>query len=338
MSILQSLWAALAGSVQGSPQPGFLLRMIGSHSGCRAFAALQMPGVLKCVVLGVPKNTLVGLDIPLNSSAFQCFVAEIEGLGDGQAGIVLTLNDAEYEDLFVRLSEDIINASAGESNPTKAVGAIFRTIERWRRFVQRMGLGTLSDEEVQGLIGELAVLARQISGHGEKASVMAWIGPDDAIHDFAIGAVELEVKSNQGNPAGGIWVNDLAQLQPDPAKSLYLIVPFISLAVKEGLSLPGFIGRLKMLLKADPLAVELFTMKLASLGYLDSLADRYTRIYTVREISSYRVSDGFPTIEPSSVPPAVEKVKYRLRLASLEPWRVDSRAIIGLGSAPWGDP
>jgi hypothetical protein len=338
MNTLPSLWKELADTATEAPQQGYLLRLMEVHAGCRIFAALQMPDRLKSIVLGVPKDSLVALKILPDSAAFSCVVAEIEGLGEDQAGIVLILNDGNYEDLFVLLTSDIIHAVAIESSPHKAVGTILRTIERWRRFLLRLGLGSLSDDEVQGLIGEFAVLARLIGNHGERTAVMSWTGPEGAIHDFAVGGVEIEVKSHQGNPAGGIWINDLSQLQPDSASLLYLVTPRVAPAAVEGLSLPEFVERMKRLLVTDDSTCELFLMKLASVGYLETLAGRYTRNYTVGELSAYRVSDGFPAIEPRVVPSAVEKVRYKLRLTPLEPWHVDVQTIIGAGSTPWGNP
>lgn len=337
MSALKSLWNELAETARGGHQSGYLLRLMATHAGCRIFAAQEMPSVLKSVVLAVPKDSIAALELPPDSSAFRCIVAAIEGLGDDQVGIVITLIDPDYEDLFVHLSSDIIGAASRESSPHKAVGAIFRTIERWRRFISRMGLGTLSDDEVQGLIGELSILSRLINLRDERTAVMAWTGPDDAIHDFSLGSTELEVKSHQGNPAGGIWVNDLAQLQPSPSCLLYLIVPRVFPSTPSGLPLPRFIEHLYKQLEGDPSALELFTRKLASIGYLESLSGRYTKNYTIGEISTYRVADGFPAIDPGTMPSAVEKVRYKLRLAPLEPWQVDGKPIIGNSQAPWGD-
>lgn len=336
MNKLQFLWDELAGS--GGPPCGFLTRLLEAQAGCRIFAALKMPDKLPCIVIGVPRVALSALNIPPDSAAFRCIVSEIDGLGQDHAGIVLTLNDGKFKDLFILLSTDIINSASKEKSPQRAVSAIFRTIEKWRRFIQRLGNGTLSDEEVQGLIGELSVLARLINKYGERSGMIAWTGPEGALHDFVIGGMELEVKSHQGNPAGGIWINDLAQLQPTPASSLYLMVPYITLSAVSGLTLPNFIEHLKRLLTADDSAQELFLTKLASLGYLESFSGRYTRNYAIGDLAAYRVADAFPAIAPSVIPAAVEKVRYKLRLAPLEPWRIDPQTIIGSGSTPWGRP
>lgn len=336
MITLQSLWRELTGAPKGVSNSGYLLRLVGTYSGCRCYAALRMPDGQKSLILGVHEGALSSRDMTADSAAFRCFIAKIDGLGDGQVGIVLTLNDVNYEDLFVLLLEDIIVTAKKESSANKAVISIFRTIERWRRFIERMALGTLSDEEVQGLIGEIAILARLVLVHGERSAVMSWIGPNNAIHDFAIGGIELEVKAHQGNPAGGVWINDLAQLQPDATDSLYLVVPSVTPAGSAGFTLPQFVQQLKDILGSDTAVEELFSMKLATVGYLDSLANHYLRRYVIGDVSAFRVGDGFPTIAPCMVPSAVDKVRYRLRLAPLEPWRMDVRAIIGLGIAPWG--
>lgn len=330
MKTLQTLWIELLRESSYGISTGYLIRLIESHAKCKIFAAIEKPSMKHAVVLSVPKTALCMIDNLPESSAFRCVIADIEGLGDGHAGIVLILDDAIFEDLFVLLAEDIIAQALNAPTPQRAVSAILNTIDHWRRFLFRCGNALLSEEEIRGLIGELIVLDCLISKYGAQTAIAGWSGPSGALHDFVLSDCKLEVKTYQGRRGSSIWINDLAQLQPQISPPLYLITVAISQVPDEGFSLPEYVNKLKKSVIQDSTALELFIVKLAESGYLEGLAEKYSaKQYLTDNINGYSVGSGFPSILQESVPAEIDKVRYRLRLATLGQWEKDIFSIIG---------
>jgi hypothetical protein len=329
MKTLQAHWIELLRENSDGISTGYLIRLIESHARCKIFAAIEKPSMKHAVVLSVPKTALSTIDNLPESSAFRCVIADIKGLGDGDAGIVLILDDITFEDLFVLLAKDIIAAAVNAPTPQRAVSAILNTIDHWRRFLFRCGNALLSDEEIRGLIGELIILACLISKYGARTAIAGWSGPSGALHDFVFPDCELEVKTYQEGRGSSIWINDLAQLQPQINPPLYLITIAISQTPDAGFSLPDYVNELKKSVIQDSKALELLMVKLAESGYLEGLAERYSaKQYLIDNINGYRVGSGFPSILQGSVPAEIDKVHYRLRLATLGQWGIDIFSII----------
>ena len=59
---------------------------------------------------------------------------------------------------------------------------------------------------------------------------------------------------------------------------------------------------------------------LADVGYLTAHAEFYSKRYTVADTIFYHIRDGFPLIDPTTLPVGVTNLKYALELGALSPF------------------
>ena len=144
----------------------------------------------------------------------------LKGLPAGRWGSIIELKDRAFADLFEVLASDVLNAISRRGEQT-TLQSVLRCIERWRRFVERKG-EPLSDEEVQGLIGELVVLCRCVQRFGADAALAAWTGPDRALRDFELPDTSVEVKTYQGDDAATVMMSSPDQLDVVAQRPVYL--------------------------------------------------------------------------------------------------------------------
>lgn len=335
--MIEEAWAALLSEGSQQRDAGFRLRLIDSGVACRVFAALETPSGNRSVVVAVARQGSVPVQLPPPSPAFRSMAAELPGLPAGEIGLVLVLVQPEYGDLFVHLADDVRRAAVGASTATGAVAAVARCIERWRRFVQKWGPSRLSAEEVRGLIGELAVLARLIGNIGPLASVTAWKGPSGSLRDFELPDCSVEVKTYQSDTGAELWINDPEQLDDDGIRPVHLAAVRLGASASHGFTLPEFVVALRTLLGDNSEAQNLLLDHLADAGYLDAQSEQYLgERYVIESAILFRVGQGFPRIAPQTVPAGVDHVKFSIRLAALTPWRQSINDVCGPAPGLWG--
>lgn len=337
MPELEQIWTELSVDSGHTHGQGFVLRLLGAGSGCRVFASVRIPQRQRSLIVAVSREALLTTGSLPATPAFTCMIADLPGLLPGEAGLILVLERAEYVDLFTHLGEDVRLAAVAAPDANCSVSAVIRCIDRWRRFVQKHGTGRLSDEEVRGLLGEMAVLARLVQKLGPRSAVSCWKGPTGSLRDFEMPACSVEVKSYQSDTGASLWINDPEQLDEDGARPVYVTSVRLAESPSGGRSLPAWVQELRSLITGDEEALDLFTDRLAEAGYLDAHSSSYgSKHYVVEAASLYRVGSGFPRIHPNAVPAGVDRVRFSIRLAALGPWKDDMTDICGQATEIWG--
>jgi hypothetical protein len=271
------------------------------------------------------------------SIAFKCYAAELPGLPKETMGIVLTLEQTEFSDLFAHLADDVLRSSITACTAKGVVAAVFHSVERWRRFIQKYGRRTLTTEEVKGLIGELVLLARLITKFGPQTAVNAWKGPSGALRDFELPDYSVEVKAYESATGATIWINDPEQLDDDGIRPVYLSGVRLGASASYGYSLPEFVSELQLMLADRTDIRELFLDRLVDAGYVISTGQQYEKErYVVESVSLYRVDHEFPRISAKAIPAAIDKVIFSIRLSALAPWHCHVEQICGSSKVMWG--
>lgn len=184
----------------------------------------------------------------------------------------------------------------------------------------------LSQERQVGLIGELYFLHAILRGWG-KAGIDAWVGPAGERHDFRFGDSEIEVKTTTSS-ARKHRVNGADQLEPSPARVLYLLSIQMELAgMDAGHTLPERIAATRMLLSDDVQLVNTYDSYLKALGYEGSDAALYAQRYQLRSRPTLVPVDAkFPKITRAELKAALSE-SLLPRIADIE-YEVD---VNGLG-------
>lgn len=328
MASLHDLWAELRNTPGAARGAGYRLRLLETHGEARMYAAVTEALLAPAVVVEIPESARPRSELTAVTKTFESLIADFSGLSPGRVGIAVVLRDSTFEDLFDVLGNEILSTVRLAPGAKEAARAIGRCIARWRRFTEHRRRG-LSDEEAQGLFGELVVLARCIGRLGPRAAVTGWMGPEDALRDFELPDASIEVKSYRSDSGATVRINDPQQLDDPGVRPVYLAAVRLAKMESSGHRLPEFIARTAQLIAQDAEAADLFDERLAACGYLPVHASAYTDRFVAEHLALYRVRTGFPRVSASQVPAGVVNVHFSIQLAVLGAFEVNPVAVLG---------
>ncbi len=333
---LPTLWASLRTAAPAEVTGDFRMRLCHEAHDLRMFAAVAEMTRDAAIVVELPA-ALVPRQVTMMAGRKLSVVAGgVVGLPAGRGAIVVRLCDPEFEDLFGRLGDDLITAIQGSLSAASAVQCITRLIERWRRFLEQQR-SPLSDEEVRGLIGELAILERSISRVGPETALRAWKSPLGSIRDFEFPDRTIEVKTVMSALGASVRIHGPQQLEPEAGVALYLACQELGRSESADTSLAGHIRRVVSRFAGEPSLVEDFKDALAASGYLPAHAEWYSEGYVLGPLYAFVVSPEFPRIRPSAIPPGVVRVEFSLEIPQLSQFAVDTETFVGSVSSCVGN-
>ncbi len=234
--------------------------------------------------------------------------------GDSEWAIIVQLSRPDFEELFGRLCQDLIDATR-QSTPEGGAEVLLRRLGRWRRLLELSHRRTLSELELRGLIGELWFLKTvALPRFGPQLAVHGWVGPQGAAHDFLLGHLLVEIKT-YGPGSHDLMIASLDQLDAgnDP---LYLAAVSLagSTSTSNGaITTTMLVADIRESLETDPVVLTEFDLRLAEAGYADG--ENYTRTwYQIFGARYFAVRDGFPRLVQAGVPTGVHDVVYLIDL------------------------
>lgn len=324
---LRDTWSELIG--EAGPAPADIrLRLIFSRSDVRAFAAVTARDGLPALLLELPEVVRPRSFKTLITRAFQMSAPSVKGLPAGRWAAVIELKERAFSDLFEVLVGDVLNAIESANGSQGALQAALRCIERWRRFLERKG-EPLTDDEVQGLIGELVVLCRCARRFGADAALAAWTGPDRALRDFELPDTSVEVKTFQGDDAGTVVISSPDQLDAIAQRPVYLAAVRLTPSDAQGFTLSEFVVRALDVIGTDTAAAGILEERLATAGYLAAHAPLYVKRFIAGPVMIHAVTPGFPRIRSIDVPQGVLAVRFALSVPALAPFQTAAAGVIG---------
>jgi hypothetical protein len=200
---------------------------------------------------------------------------------------------------------------------------VFSHLKRWQTFLSKQGKQILSKGQIIGLYGELLFLRELLdNGVSNGKAVDSWTGPDRSHHDYLINDTAFEIKSLSGLERNSVSISSEDQLD-FPGKRLFLRTYQIreSGSSANGESLNDAVDSVASMMSEDSAALTMFEAKLMEAGYVK--LDEYSGPrWTVVTSDTYLVSDGFPKVTRSGLPPGVMNVSYDIALENLEAFRV----------------
>jgi len=214
-----------------------------------------------------------------------------------------------YEDEYLRLCWDMINAYSDSNSPVKA---FIQRYLSWQKLLQYKNDKIMSFQSQKGLLGELLFLNKCIDCLGHNEAINAWQGPDGSDQDFLFETSWTEVKT-VALASDCVRISSLEQLKQEQTGELHVF--FLEKAVKSkgNYNLVSVINSIRDRLDEYPECKDLFEMKIYKYGYRDKDSDEYKdNFFRLSEERSYIVDESFPKLTSKNVNPAVTACTYEL--------------------------
>jgi hypothetical protein len=234
--------------------------------------------------------------------------------GDGDWAVILRLARPEFDEIFGRLCQDLVDTSRSATRDQGA-DVLLARLNRWRKLLELGHRKTLSDRELRGLVGELWFLdAVAIPRVGTDIAVSGWNGPFGAPQDFLIDGLFVEVKAVLPG-AQNVTISCVEQLDGGTTPLFLAVVQLApSDATQPCTFTPASLVRqLRAAVEASAGASNEFELRLAEAGYADF--DEYARVwFRVTAYRYYYVRDEFPRIVRDALAAGVAAVSYEIDL------------------------
>ncbi|TCJ30427.1 PD-(D/E)XK motif protein [Nocardioides jejuensis] len=236
----------------------------------------------------------------------------------------LVLGDAEHRFLdlsclssrldrpFEQLAEDVLRRITESSDDPRST--VSRTLEDWREMLRAAQKG-MSRESIVGLTAELELLA-SLAAVDPLAAIDAWVGPDNAVHDFKRGSRSIEVKATSAVDPSFVHISNVDQLDPAPVAELLLAV----FHLRESPSAPNLEERVEAL-HGLGVPESLLADRLRAVGYTPRMELAFPDRLEVRSFTVFAVGHSFPSVRSTDIRPdarlSVRGLEYDLVLAGL---------------------
>lgn len=253
---------------------------------------------------------------------------DLRGGEPGWQRLVLTLEKQVDRDLFEGLCRTLASALEHATDSASSLAVALAHIRRWKTFLSGRSQH-LSAEEIRGLFAELTFLLELIDMAPSSAvAVEAWLGPEKSHQDFIFGNTAVEIKSLSGTERSMVRISSEDQLESLNDALFLRIYRLSSLPDAAGARTLNEIVAAVQARLAEAEAIEAFDRKLVAHGYAP-LPDYDAPRFVVSDVSSYRVSDGFPRLIRSQLPTGIDKVAYEIRLETIASYECDDGEVFG---------
>lgn len=242
------------------------------------------------------------------------------------ARLILTLDERAQFDIFRALCGHLLDATAGFQLGANGAGLqlVLRRLADWHNMLRRRREGLLATEEIIGLIGELLFLRDQIMPRaGVAQSVAAWRGAHRDKQDFAIGAWQIEVKTQLSTSDQRLLISSEAQLGTAGSRLFVCHQAIARAPAGAALSLNALVdGLTHQCAEAGQVILEEFETGMEACRYARREEyDEPAWLLTDRRL--FEVRDDFPRLTPAMLPAGVHDVSYAILLAACQPFAVD---------------
>lgn len=212
---------------------------------------------------------------------------------------------------FTLVASDLAVALAASSDDP--MGAVIRTLDKWRRFWGATSLG-LSLEAELGLFGELWFLDQWVPA---VEGPLLWVGPTGNRHDFVSESVSVEVKTTMGtNGPITHHISSLDQMaSPQNGRLLFFSLRVVQDAGARN-SLNSLIDRLRLKFSGRPDLALAFESALQQANAPIAAAE--AKRFRVTDQGLYDVREGFPRLTKDDInliAPNVIDVSYGIDMS-----------------------
>lgn len=274
-----------------------------------------------CNDAGAPRMVLRGSSRPTKPTLSDVVLVERYEDGSGKWNLSFTLQHRKFEEVFLRLADDLHARSSPSPNEQTAWDKVGVVFDEWRRLLKPRPSGLLTMEELRGLIGELWLVQNEFAAsHGIAGAIEGWLGPMGLPQDFWFEDYGYCEAKAIGPATTRVRISSEHQLDED---ELVLSVIRIGNTDESGVgsvNLPVLVTRVRGLLAEEGEPADALDERLSRLG-VDLAEPFYSDTwFVVSTVTNYDVNAAFPRIIASTLPTGVTRVTYQIDLADIEPF------------------
>lgn len=240
----------------------------------------------------------------------------------GKWNLSFTLQDRKFDEVFLRLADDVYARSAAAPNERSALDRVSVVFDEWRRLLRPRASGLLSMEELRGLVGELWLILNEFSTtRSIAAAIEGWLGPMGLPQDFWYdGDGFLEAKAI-GPSMTRVNISSEHQLDTEDLELIVLQIANTDEQTVGAINLPTLVGRTLTALSDTGASADDLQERLARLGVDVTEAFYQDTWFVVTRMTNYGVDDEFPRIMASALPTGVTRVIYQIELVAIEKFK-----------------
>ena len=277
----------------------------------------------RCLILELP----LGFNLSLNSVAKENLL--IKHYKENNY-IVIELTNNSYFDLFNDLILSFYNKIKDVQSPEDYSRDFIYSFSKWAEFFDEQREKKLSNEQIQGLFGELFILKEYLinSCPTEINTLLnSWKGPFNAPNDFEFDQKHVEVKTKIDSSIF-IKISSEFQLEKKSDKDLELKVVSVSKNLIEGKSVYDLLSIIVDYVRANLGELSIIYHALNQIGVtIQSLKQYNNHRYIVKKIESFDAGmQDFPKLSISNIASEIYNVKYNLRVSDLEDYIIEIKS------------
>lgn len=270
---------------------------------------------------------------PLVPPKLSNITSTLRSVPGGKCELTISLISPDYLELFRALCADLIWSTRfiTRADQEHAVPTVIARITKWQGMLSRLRARVLRSSEQLGLFGELLILRDIFLSHTDAFSALsAWRGPSGAEQDFQFAGWLVEVKSQMATSDRLIRISSEHQLDlvSGDITLFHQLFNTSDGASGAGCTLREMVTDIqRQVINSSPAAADLLHARLLEAGYepLDEY-DKH-RLALVRR-TTYEISDRFPRISASDLPPGVCNVRYDLSPEACSDFLIEEKKAI----------
>ena len=237
------------------------------------------------------------------------------------------LLDNDLKDIFSLFIQNILEDIAESVTENEAVTKTLNVISKWKKLFDKINFNGLSLEQQKGLIGELLFINYLLDHRKLSTRILnAWTGPDFEDKDFVFGGNGIEIKLTSSKYPK-LKITNEGQLDAQNLNELFLILYTVEDVKENGFTLNSLIDQIQEKLSANIDELKFFNERLMLLGYFEDDKEHYNKMYSLKKIYTYSVSEEFPKIIKSQLPIGVYNTSYFIELSAVENFSVEMEEI-----------
>lgn len=307
------LWAGM----EAQNQTGMLKRLYDSYIPYHIFATFTSGNRYYGIAFSYDKSIKVDTTPFDNLKEMNVSIYDDSSYVDCKL-LVINLLSPSHRDTFSSLCINLIHAVKDMPSEKELVKAVINQLEKWRNLFDKTKADGLSNEQQQGLYGELNFLQKFLVKKITTpwTTLDYWVGIDASLRDFQGKDWAVEAKTTCSNNPQNVTINGERQLDETLLSDLFLYHCSVEVSKFNGETLPEKVDKLRNILRDDVPALSMFNEKILQAGYFDEEAELYAnRSYKIRDEHYYHIKDDFPRIKENELRDGVSDVKYAITLA-----------------------
>jgi hypothetical protein len=306
------IWDAL--EKESSSGSSLLFRRYSAQVIPDIYVALRLPEKVRCLAVTVNRMADIGSWKNLRGIRFECVPLSP---GSDRYNILILLTETLHKDIFSVLCEDLIGAVSEVRDENILIRNLLSRFEKWEELFEKARGQGLSEEQQQGLFGELWFLSGYLRSYTSLYDgILSWVGPAGAARDFQMNRWAVEIKTSSDIDPQIVRINSEMQLDNSQLNHLFLYHISLEKFNGNGKTLNQIADDVTALFDEDRKALSLFRIRMLEAGYFGHHRSLYGETgYIVRQESVFRVEGSFPCITPAILPPDVSDVRYLINLS-----------------------